>query len=198
MIIALIGSPAVGKSSIIRALFGKEYVDKPPNLIEPKPLFKCAEYNDYLFTGNRVLLLGQYDEGTFSGTDSWSYSVLAKGSFESFIEEQNKNYDKIIFEGDRLTSKVEWLTENYNTKVFILTVTSEEEQRRQDVRGNLQNKTWIAGRHTQMNNMLTNFFLREHITAMPNNTPEEQKEIIIELVEVLYAENPSTITGITV
>ena len=193
-IIALIGSPAVGKSSIIRALFGKEYVDKPPNLIEPKPLFKCTEYNDYLFTGNRVLLLGQYDEGTFSGTDSWSYSVLAKGSFESFIEEQSKNYDKIIFEGDRLTSKVEWLTENYNTKVFILTVTSEEEQRRQDVRGNLQNKTWIAGRHTQMNNMLTNFFLREHITAMPNNTPEEQKEIIIELVEVLYAENPSTIT----
>ena len=192
-IIALIGSPAVGKSSIIRALFGEEYVETPPNLIEPQPLFKCTEYNDYLFTGNRVLLLGQYDEGTFSGTDSWSYSVLAKGSFESFIEEQSKNYDKIIFEGDRATSKIETLTENYNTKVFMLTIT-EEEQRRQDARRNLQNKTWIAGRHTQMNNMLTNFFLREHITDMPNKTLEEQKEVITELVEVLYAENPSTIT----
>jgi len=188
-LIPIIGAPAVGKSSIIRALFGEEYVETPPNLIEPKPLFKCTEYNDYLFTGNRVLLLGQYDEGTFSGTDSWSYSVLAKGSFESFIEEQSKNYDKIIFEGDRLTSKVEWLTENYDTKVFMLTITPEEAQRRQDARGNLQNKTWIAGRHTQMNNMLTNFFLREHITVMPNNTLEEQKKVITELFEVLYTEN---------
>jgi len=188
-LIPIIGAPAVGKSSIIRALFGEEYVETPPNLIEPKPLFKCTEYNDYLFTGNRVLLLGQYDEGTFSGTDSWSYSVLAKGSFESFIEEQSKNYDKIIFEGDRLTSKVEWLTENYDTKVFMLTITPEEAQRRQDARGNLQNKTWIAGRHTQMNNMLTNFLLREHITVMPNNTLEEQKKVITELFEVLYTEN---------
>lgn len=188
ILFSIIGAPAVGKSSIIKTLFGKEYVDKPPNLIEPKPLFKCTEYNDYLFTGNRVLLLGQIDEGTFSTTDSWSYSVLAKGSFESFIEEQSKNYDKIIFEGDRLTSKVEWLTENYDTKVFLLTISPEEEQARQDARGNLQNKTWIAGRHSQMNNLQNNFFLREHIKVMPNNTPEEQKEIIAELIEILYTE----------
>ena len=189
MIIALIGSPAVGKSDIIKTLFfDKEWTKygKPPNLIEPKPLFRCTEYHDYLFTGNRVLLLGQYDEGTFSGTDSWSYSVLAKGSFESFIEEQSNKYDKIIFEGDRLTSKVEWLTENYDTKVFILTITPEEEQARQDARGNLQNKTWISGRHSQMNNLQNNFFLREHITVMPNNTLEERDEVITGLIEVLY------------
>ena len=188
-IIALIGSPAVGKSDIIKTLFfDKEWTKygKPPNLIEPKPLFRCTEYHDYLYTGNRVLLLGQYDEGTFSGTDSWSYSVLAKGSFESFIEEQSNKYDKIIFEGDRLTSKVEWLTENYDTKVFILTITPEEEQARQDARGNLQNKTWISGRHSQMNNLQNNFFLREHITVMPNNTLEERDEVITGLIEVLY------------
>ena len=188
ILISIIGAPAVGKSDIIKTLFGKEYVDKPPNLIEPKPLFKCTEYNDYLYTGNRVLLLGQYDEGTFSGSDSWSYSVLAKGSFESFIEEQSKNFDKVIWEGDRLTAKTEWLTENYDTKVFMLTITPEEEQARQDARGNLQNKSWIAGRHSQMNNLQNNFFLREHITVMPNNTPEEQKKIITELIELLYTE----------
>ena len=186
ILISIIGAPAVGKSDIIKTLFGKEYVDKPPNLIEPKPLFKCTEYHDYLYTGNRVLLLGQYDEGTFSGTDSWSYSVLAKGSFESFIEEQSKNYDKIIFEGDRLTSKVEWLTENYDTKVFMLTITPDEEQRRQDARGNQQNKSWIAGRNSQMANLQNNFFLREHITVMPNNTYEQQNNIITEIIEELY------------
>ena len=188
-IIALIGSPAVGKSEIIKKIFfSHEYTrhGQPPNLIEPKPLFKCTEYHDYLYTGNRVLLLGQYDEGTFSGTDSWSYSVLAKGSFESFIEEQSKLYDKIIFEGDRLTSKVEWLTENYDTKVFMLTITPEEEQRRQDDRGNQQNKSWIAGRNSQMANLQNNFFLREHITVMPNNTYEQQNKIITELIEELY------------
>jgi dephospho-CoA kinase len=189
MILALIGSPAVGKSEIIKKLFfSHEYTrhGQPPNLIEPKPLFKCTEYHDYLYTGNRVLLLGQYDEGTFSGTDSWSYSVLAKGSFESFIEEQSKLYDKIILDGDRLTSKVEWLTENYDTKVFMLTITPEEEQRRQDDRGNQQNKSWIAGRNSQMANLQNNFFLREHITVMPNNTYEQQNKIITEIIEELY------------
>ena len=195
MIISLIGSPAVGKSDIIKTLFFTSQwtkYGKPPKLIEPKPLFRCTEYHDYLYTGNRVLLLGQYDEGIFSGTDSWSYSVLAKGSFESFIEEQSKNYDKIIWEGDRLTSKTEFLTENYDTKVFMLTITPEEEQARQDARGNLQNKTWIAGRHSQMANLQNNFFLREHITVMPNNTLEEQNKIISEIAEVLYTRAEDT------
>lgn len=195
MIISLIGSPAVGKSNIIKTLFFTSQwtkYGKPPKLIEPKPLFKCTEYNDYLYNGNRVLLLGQYSEGEFSGTDSWSYSVLAKGSFESFIDEQSKAYDKIIFEGDRLTSKVEWLTENYDTKVFMLTITPEEEQARQDARGNLQNKSWIAGRNSQMTNLLNNFFLREHITVMPNNTLEEQNKIITEIIEVLYTRAEDT------
>ena len=188
ILFSIIGAPAVGKSSIIKKIFGDQYVKKPPNLIEPKPLFRCTEYHDYLYTGNRVLLLGQYDEGTFSGSDSWSYSVLAKGAFESFIAEQSKSYDKLIFEGDRLTSKTEWLTENYDTKVFMLTITPEEEQARQDARGNLQNKSWIAGRHKMLERYLTNFWLREHITVMPNNTPEEQKKIITELIELLYTE----------
>jgi hypothetical protein len=70
--------------------------------------------------------------------------------------------------------------------VFLLTITPEEEQARQEARGNLQNKSWIAGRNSQMVNLQNNFFLRDHITVMPNNTLEEQKEIITELIEVLY------------
>ena len=103
-----------------------------------------AEYNISLLSANTVLkhlintkyngilCFGQWNQNIFSGTDSWSYSVLAKGVFESFIAEQVKNYRHIIFEGDRLTSKVEWLTENYDTKVFILTTSLKEEQKRQE------------------------------------------------------------------
>jgi len=174
-IIAIIGAPAVGKSSLLK-LVTREL--GTPELIEPQKLFRCTKYND-------ILCLGQYNSAEFSGTDSWSYSVLGKGVFESFIAEQVKNYRHIIFEGDRLTSKVEWLTENYDTKVFILTTSLKEEQARQDARGNLQNKTWIGGRKTQMTNLQNNFYLREHLLIRNNDTLESSEEIKIEIIKLL-------------
>jgi len=174
-ILAIIGAPAVGKSSLLKSVtceFGA------PELIEPQKLFRCTKYND-------ILCLGQYSSSEFSGTDSWSYSVLGKGVFESFIAEQVKNYRHIVFEGDRLTSKVEWLTENYDTKVFILTTSLKEEQARQDERGNLQNKTWIGGRKTQMTNLQNNFFLREYLSIRNNDTPEDAQNIKTEILNLL-------------
>jgi len=175
-VFCIIGAPAVGKSSCLKSIC--DDLIGEPELIEPKKLFRCTKYND-------ILCFGQWNQNIFSGTDSWSYSVLAKGVFESFIDEQVKNYRHIIFEGDRLTSKVEWLTENYDTKVFILTTSLEEEQKRQDERGNLQNKTWIEGRKTQMNNLQNNFFLREHLSIRNNNTPEDAQNIKTEIIKLL-------------
>ena len=174
-IIAIIGAPAVGKSSLLK-LVTREL--GTPELIEPQKLFRCTKYND-------ILCLGQYNSAEFSGTDSWSYSVLGKGVFESFIAEQVKNYRHIIFEGDRLTSKVEWLTENYDTKVFILTTSLKEEQARQDARGNLQNKTWIGGRKTQAINFQNNFYMREYLSVRNNDTLESSEEIKTEIIKLL-------------
>jgi len=174
-IIAIIGAPAVGKSSLLK-LVTREL--GTPELIEPQKLFRCTKYND-------ILCLGQYNSAEFSGTDSWSYSVLGKGVFESFIAEQVKNYRHIIFEGDRLTSKVEWLTENYDTKVFILNISLEEEKKRQDARGNLQNKTWIGGRKTQAINFKNNFYMREYLSVRNNDTLESSEEIKTEIIKLL-------------
>ena len=124
MILSIIGAPAVGKSSLLKSVLSE--LDGEPEYIEPLKLFRCTKYND-------ILCLGQYNENEFSGTDSWSYSVLAKGKFENFIADQTKRFHRIIFEGDRLTSKVEWLTQNYPTKVFLLTISSEQEKIRQNL-----------------------------------------------------------------
>jgi hypothetical protein len=174
-IIAIIGAPAVGKSSLLK-LVTREL--GTPELIEPQKLFRCTKYND-------ILCLGQYNSAEFSGTDSWSYSVLGKGVFESFIAEQVKNYRHIIFEGDRLASKCEWLTENYDTKVFILNISLEEEKKRQDARGNLQNKTWISGRKTQAINFQNNFYMREYLSVRNNDTPEDAQNIKTEILNLL-------------
>lgn len=174
-IIAIIGAPAVGKSSLLK-LVTREL--GTPELIEPQKLFRCTKYND-------ILCLGQYNSAEFSGTDSWSYSVLGKGVFESFIAEQVKNYRHIIFEGDRLASKCEWLTENYDTKVFILNISLEEEKKRQDARGNLQNKTWISGRKTQAINFQNNFYMREYLSVRNNDTLEDAQNIKTEILNLL-------------
>ena len=174
-VICITGPPVVGKSFLIKSICNELGT---PELIEPQKLFRCTQYND-------ILCLGQYDEGTFSGTDSWSYSVLGKGVFESFIAEQVKNYRHIIWEGDRLTSKTEFLTENYDTKVFILTTSLKEEQKRQDARGNLQNKTWIGGRKTQVVNFQNNFYMREYLLIRNNDTLEDAQNIKTEIIKLL-------------
>ena len=176
MILSIIGAPAVGKSSLLKSVLSE--LDGEPEYIEPLKLFRCTKYND-------ILCLGQYNENEFSGTDSWSYSVLAKGKFENFIAAQTKRFHRIIFEGDRLTSKVEWLTQNYPTKVFLLTISSEQEKIRQNLRGNLQNKSWIQGRKTQMNNLQTNFELMEHLNVRTNNSKVESKNIKKEILQLL-------------
>ena len=174
--ISIIGAPAVGKSSLLKSVLNE--LDGEPEYIEPLKLFRCTKYND-------ILCLGQYNENEFSGTDSWSYSVLAKGKFENFIADQTKRFRRIIFEGDRLTSKVEWLTQNYPTKIFLLTISSEQEKIRQNLRGNLQNKSWIQGRKTQMNNLQTNFELMEHLNVRTNDSRVESQKIKEEIIELL-------------
>ena len=174
-IISIIGFPAVGKSSLLKSILNEL---GEPEYIEPLKLFRCTKYND-------ILCLGQYNENEWSGTDSWAYSVLAKGKFENFIADQTKRFRRIIFEGDRLTSKVEWLAQNYPTKIYLLSINSEQEKIRQNLRGNLQNKSWIQGRKTQMNNLQTNFELMEHLNVRTNNSKVESKNIKKEILQLL-------------
>ena len=94
---------------------------------EPIPLFKCQKYKD-------VLVVGQYPESeTFGGTDKLSYGAIPK--FREFIDFANQKYKHTIIEGDRFfrAEDIEWVVDNHEAVVYILTVDLQEERRRQEL-----------------------------------------------------------------
>ena len=175
MIIGIIGPPAVGKTTLLNSVTDSLGDGED---IEPTFLYRCVKYNE-------VLCLGQYDKGRIRGTDSWKYAVLAKGQFEKFIKEQVEEFRHIIFEGDRLTSKVQHLAENFDTKIFILKMSSDIEKYRQEARGNRQTPKWVQSRHTQMENLQNDSTLDGHLVVRENNTIADAECTKSEILKLL-------------
>ena len=144
MIIMIGGVPCSGKSSLTRNILSElgsaEYV-------EPMKLFPCEQ------RGN-ILVVGHYPEGeTFGGTDRMSYGAISK--FRDFINQEESKHKHIFLEGDRFfrAKDLEWLIENHEAKVFILTVSAEEEKRRHLERNDTQTEKWLQGRRSQISNI---------------------------------------------
>ena len=175
MIISVIGIPASGKSSLLKSIM--QSLGKPERIKFGKD-YKCTQFND-------ILVLGYYEEETFSGTDSWRYSTIATGVFEEFINHQYKSYRHIIFEGDRLTSKVKFLAQNFDTKVFLLNINDAEENKRQTSRGNKQSSKWLQSRHSQMRNLQNEPCLHKCLVSRKNNTLADANIIKEEILELL-------------
>lgn len=165
MIIMIGGIPCSGKSTLMREIISElgSRFD-----IEPMKLFSCQKHND-------ILVLGRYDEDeSFGGTDRLSYGTIKK--FREFIDQEHTNYKHIIFEGDRFFRAVdiEWLLENHDAKVLILTVDAEEELRRHKERNDTQTEKWLDGRRTQIKNimvkcgMITPSKVKEHLRQVNN------------------------------
>ena len=176
MIIMIGGIPCSGKSTltkdIIRGLGSAEFV-------EPMKLFKCQVHND-------ILVVGQYPEGeTFGGTDRLSYGTINK--FRDFINSEQPKYKHIIVEGDRFfrAKDIEWLVETHDATVYVLTVSAEEEKRRHIQREDTQTEKWLAGRRSQISNIMTNFMLMNDINVRPNDTLESSEEIKTEIIKLL-------------
>ena len=182
MIIMIGGIPCSGKSTLMREIISE--LGSAEN-VEPMKLFSCQKHND-------ILVLGRYAEGEpFGGTDRLSYGTIKK--FREFIDQEHKNYKHIIFEGDRFFRSVdiEWLLENHDAKVLILTVDAEEEARRHKERNDTQTEKWLDGRRTQIKNimvkcgMITPSKVKEHLRQM--NNKEDMyivKDEIINLMEI--------------
>jgi hypothetical protein len=165
MIIMIGGIPCSGKSTLMREIISGL---GPAVEVEPMKLFSCQKHND-------ILVLGRYAEGEpFGGTDRLSYGTIKK--FREFIDQEHTNYKHIIFEGDRFfrAVDVEWLLEKHDSKVLILTVEAEEEDRRHKERNDTQTAKWLNGRRTQIKNimvkcgMITPSKVKEHLRQVNN------------------------------
>ena len=176
MIVMIGGVPCSGKSSLTRNILSElgsaEYV-------EPMKLFPCEQH------GN-ILVVGHYPKGeSFGGTDRLSYGTISK--FRDFIDQEAPKHKHIFLEGDRFfrAKDLEWLLDNHDAKVYILTVSAEEEKRRHIQRQDTQTEKWLQGRRSQISNILTNFMLMDDIDVRSNENENDSENIKKEIMELL-------------
>jgi adenylate kinase family enzyme len=175
MIILIIGVPAAGKSNLLKSIMKTFGAPKRLNFGKG---FKCTQFND-------ILVLGQYNNSTLSGIDSWSNSTITTGVFENFINFKVKHYRHIIFEGETFISKLKFLAENFDSKFFLLTMNPEEEIERHKFRGNKQSSKYIKSRHKQLQNIRSDSSLQGHLVIRENNTLEGASIIKSEIISLI-------------
>ena len=174
MIVMIGGVPCSGKSTLTRNIISGL---GSAELVEPMKLFTCQKHGD-------ILVVGRYPEGeTFGGTDRLSYGTISK--FREFIIQECPIYKHIIIEGDRFfrMKDIEWLVLEYDAKIFVLTVSSLEEQRRHVKRQDTQSEKWLKGRRSQISNILTNMFLMDKIQVRNNENKNDMMKIEEELLK---------------
>ena len=176
LIIIIGGAPCSGKSTLTRNIISELGA---PEYVEPKKLFPCEK------RGN-ALIVGKYPEGeTFGGTDKMSYGAIPK--FRDFIDQEVSKHKNIILEGDRFfrSKDIEWLIENHDAKVFVLTVSGEEENRRHVERQDTQTEKWLKGRRTQIRNIMTNPMIMEDLEIRSNESDADSQNIKNEIITIM-------------
>ena len=176
MILMIGGVPCSGKSSLTRNILSELGSGE---MLEPMKLFPCEKRGD-------VLVIGRYPDGeTFGGTDRISYGAISK--FRDFIDQEAPKHPHIFLEGDRFfrAKDIEWLLDNHQAKVYILTVSAEEEKRRHIQREDTQTEKWLAGRRSQISNIMTNFMLMGDLLIRENETSEDSENLKKEILSTI-------------
>lgn len=176
-VVFLCGVPCSGKTNLVKSVL--KDLGSYKN-IEPMKLFHCQKYKD-------VLVVGKYpNKESFGGTDKLSYGTIPK--FKDFINQEYSKHKHILIEGDRFcrAEYFEWLLDNYDAKIIVLTVSPEEEKKRHIKRKDTQSEKWLKSRRTQINNIMTNFSLLGKLEVRSNNSIEDYDRTKYLLVSFLH------------
>lgn len=174
-IIAIGGEPGSGKSTLMKRIL-EEYK------FEPKyTSYKLVPYLQF----DNIYVLGKYEEGeVFSGTDRMSMAVQPEAiKFLDFLSKDSI----VLFEGDRLftSSFLEHCIDNFDTTVIYLSTTKDIRTERYKERGSDQNETWLAGRETKLNNIMTNFNIMFNVEKFENNNKKDQLVVFERIVDII-------------
>lgn len=175
-IIAIGGEPGTGKTTLVRKFMNPLTWEA----VEPVKLVNamyCKEKDLYV--------LGKYEEGeTFAGTDRLSMAV--QPAVKEFVLSTTSN---ILFEGDRVFNQsfLEFLAEQRNTELDIVYLTADSDilKARYAARGSDQSETFLKGRKTKYENLLTNFTLMPYTIKFSNENEQEQNALL-EFLNKLY------------
>jgi uridine kinase len=171
-VIAIGGNPGSGKSTLMKRVI--EYYT-------PEKKYDAFKMVPYL-QNNNIYILGKYDEGeVFSGTDRMSMAVQPEAiKFLASLP----SVSIVLYEGDRLftASFLEDCAEKYDLKIIHLSTSAEVREERYKERDSNQNVTWLQGRETKINNILTNMSLMFFIDSFDNNNHFEQEIVFQSLI----------------
>lgn len=168
-LIAVGGQPGTGKTTLFRKFMESYTWEK----VEPKkmlPALYCKELDLYI--------LGKYEDGeTFAGTDRLSMAVQPVAT--EFVKETTSN---ILFEGDRIFNQsfleMAMNIKDVDLKVIYLKVPDAMLKQRYVDRGSEQSETFLKGRTTKYNNILSNFDLMTYTTEFSNTSLDEQAHVL--------------------
>lgn len=173
-VVILVGSPAVGKSSIVRAyLQGRTSPD-------------LRRHNGIPFhmKGTTMVLGDYHDESeAYPGTDRMSFSIQPKVQEFMLKAPAALGY---LWEGDRLANgkMFDWLQQNnFDTHLVFITCDGEQMSERRGKRD--QDPTFQKGRDTKVDNLYRAYRHWPQCRRMLNNTPAHQAKIVGAIAEIL-------------
>jgi cytidylate kinase len=174
-VIAIGGNPGSGKTTLMKMLI---------DWLKVEPKYDAYKLVPYL-QKNNIYILGKYEKGeTFAGTDRMSMAVQPEAI--KFLACLPSN-SVVLYEGDRLftSSFLEDCAEKYELEIIHLSTTSDVREERYKERGSNQNATWLAGRESKINNILSNLTLLFHVQSFPNNNKQEQLAVLDKIMEII-------------
>ena len=186
MIVLLHGISCSGKSTILERLSSRLPEDPNEDIFEPLPFWKCREYGNILhvetypikyppnqvFTGTEVITA----EKTIYDGES---EVIHIPKYQEFCNGVAVGYEHTLIECDMYwrSEEIQWVLDNHESQVFLLSVDSKEELRRQNERHSSPSEEEKNLCKLQINNIQSNINLMGRLNVRENNTIESSLKI---------------------
>jgi hypothetical protein len=143
------GVPGSGKTTLMREKISKLKETEEGEFVEEG----LVKY--HRFPSQKTLILGIYDDRTFSGTDAWSKGVGPK--FRVWLQENFEKYSgwSVFSEGERLSNKpnLDAMFATGAMELVLVDVSQETLNERRAARNNTQNESWMKGMETRIRNL---------------------------------------------
>jgi hypothetical protein len=177
-VVALIGEPCSGKSTLTRRLISKISKGDP---------FKVGLIFGTLHFKEKIVVLGSYPEGQrFPGTDQFSMAVQPKAQ-DLIISWGFQRPDwALFFEGDRLGNRkfLEFCINATETEIFLLEASEAVKTRRHAYRKDSQSEKFLKSRSTKINNIRTSV---KKIKLLKNETKKDFDNATSEILKSLLS-----------